>query len=231
MSETAKVSEQKATDINSREKTLADTPSWPVPSALASVSLLKVHVGTLPRDRLKILARGRFKKTPAQKIAGYRGFRADKAGDCWRCAVFDSSPDNISRIVHLAQERTRLLERLAVIDGELMSSLPTLLTGIAAAGQTPLKMTDFVVQALEAGYTTKAEGGVSIMVYAGLRMLVERGVLKRDRESQGHVFAGVSRHRLFMSLHVPAVVGPPVGAGGAGGGLASSPDSWPVRFQ
>lgn len=71
-----------------------------------------------------------------------------------------------------------------------MSSLPTLLTAIAATSQTPQKLTDFVVQAFEAGYTTKAEGGVSIMVYAGLRMLVERGVVKRDGESQGYVFAG-----------------------------------------
>jgi hypothetical protein len=70
-----------------------------------------------------------------------------------------------------------------------MSDLPTLLTGIAAS-HGPLMLADFVVQALKAGYTTTARAGVSIMVYEGLKMLVGRGVLRRDRESQGYAFAG-----------------------------------------
>lgn len=104
--------------------------------------------------------------------------------------MFDSSPDNILRIVRLAQERAQLLDRLAEIDNELMNGIPTLLTAIAATSQTPLSLKDFVIQALEAGYTTKAKAGGSIMVYEGLKMLVRRGVLKRDRESQGYVIAG-----------------------------------------
>jgi hypothetical protein len=108
-----------------------------------------------------------------------------------RCAVFDSSPENIRQIVQLAKERAWLRERLVEIDKELTSGLPTLLTAIAATSQTPLGLKDYVVQVLEAGYTTKAKGGVSIMTYAGLRMLVERGVLKRDRESQGYEFVGL----------------------------------------
>src|SRR5262245_46377782 len=104
--------------------------------------------------------------------------------------MFDSSTENIMRIAHLAQERTRLLERLAQIDGELTSNLPTLLTAIAAVSQCPLKLTDFVIKALRAGYTTTARAGVSSMVYQGVRMLVGRGVLTRYREGRGYVFAG-----------------------------------------
>jgi hypothetical protein len=104
--------------------------------------------------------------------------------------MFDSSADNILRIARLAQERTRLLERLVEIDKELMSNLPTLLTGIAAASDRPLKLTDFVVEALRSGYTTNAKAGVSGMVYQGVKMLVGRGVLKRDQEGRGYVVAG-----------------------------------------
>jgi hypothetical protein len=103
--------------------------------------------------------------------------------------MFDSSPENIRRISHLAQERVRLLERLSDIDSELAKNLPTLLVGIAAVSQTPLKLTNFVIAALRVGYTTTAKAGVSSMVHQGLRLLVGRGVLKRDRESQGWVFA------------------------------------------
>lgn len=109
--------------------------------------------------------------------------------------MFDSSPENTLRIAQLAQERASLLERLAVIDKELLRNLPTLLTGIAAASQKPLKLTDFVVQALKAGYTTKAEADISIMVHQGFKVLVEKGVLKRDRESQGYAFVGSSLAR------------------------------------
>ena len=42
--------------------------------------------------------------------------------------MFDSSPKNIRRIAQLAQERARLLERMAEIDNELMSGMATLLT-------------------------------------------------------------------------------------------------------
>lgn len=102
--------------------------------------------------------------------------------------MFDPSPVNILRITHLAQERTRLRKRLAEIDGELMSNLPTLLTGIAAASREPMTLINFVKEVLRAGYTTNAKAGVSIMTYAGLRMLLKQGVLKQDRESQGYVF-------------------------------------------
>lgn len=104
--------------------------------------------------------------------------------------MFDSSPENTLRIARLAQERVRLLERLAVIDGELAKNLPTLLLGIAATRMEPLKLAGFVVEVLRAGYTTTARGGLSGMVSQGLKMLAGRGVLNRDRMSGGYVFAG-----------------------------------------
>lgn len=105
--------------------------------------------------------------------------------------MFDSSPENIMRITGLAQERTRLLARLDEIERALKRNLPTLLTGIAVASHGPMTLIDFVKEALRAGYTTKAKAGVRIMVAAGLKMLVEQGVLKRDQENQGYVFAAI----------------------------------------
>ena len=56
--------------------------------------------------------------------------------------MFDASPENILRIATLVQERARLLARLAEIDEELTSGLPTLFTVIAATSQTPLNLKD-----------------------------------------------------------------------------------------
>ena len=104
--------------------------------------------------------------------------------------MFDSSPVNTLRIANLAQEWARLRERLAVIDKELMSDLPALLTAIAAENQKPLMLIDFVVRVIRDGYTTKGNARISPLTFHGLKMLVEQGVLKRDRESKGYVFAG-----------------------------------------
>jgi hypothetical protein len=72
----------------------------------------------------------------------------------------------------------------------LTSSLPTLLTAIAAISDEPLNLTDFVVRKINAGYPANAKGGILILTYAGMKMLLARGVLRRDRKSQGYVFAG-----------------------------------------
>jgi len=104
--------------------------------------------------------------------------------------MFDPSPDNFLRIVRLAQERDRLLERLAEIDGELMSSMSTLLTAIAATSQTPLNLRDFILQVMRSEYRLKGKVDISTVAAAALKALVEKGVLKRDRESKGYVFAG-----------------------------------------
>jgi hypothetical protein len=151
---------------------------------------LKTHVGPLPRDRLKSLPEAVSKNRRPRKIAGHRGFSGVTTGRCWRCAVFDSSPDHILRIVQLAQERARLLERLAVIVGELMSSMPTLLTAIAATSQTPLSFRDFVIRVIKSEYRLLGEVDILTVASAALKRLVEKGVLKRDRESQGYVFVG-----------------------------------------
>jgi hypothetical protein len=90
----------------------------------------------------------------------------------------------------MGTERGRSRGNLTEIDGQLTKDLPTLLNGIAAANPQPLKLADFVIEALRAEYTTTAKAGVSIMVCQGLKMLIRRGVLKRDREAQGYVFAG-----------------------------------------
>jgi len=79
---------------------------------------------------------------------------------------------------------------VAETDKELTSSLPTLLTAIAAISDEPLKLTDFVVRVINAAYTANAKGGISILTYTGLKKLLAQGVLVRHRGSQGYVFAG-----------------------------------------
>jgi hypothetical protein len=104
--------------------------------------------------------------------------------------MFDLSPGNVKRIAELARERTLLVERLAEIDEVLKRDLPTRLTAVAATSNKPLRLIDFVVQMMRAGYTTKAKGGPSGMIYHGLRFLVRHGVLKRDITTHGYVFSG-----------------------------------------
>jgi hypothetical protein len=104
--------------------------------------------------------------------------------------MFDVSPGNVTRIAELARERTLLLKRLAEIDEVLKCDLPTRLTAIAVTSNKPLRLIDFEVQMMRAGYTTKAKGGVSGMVYHGIGFLVRHGVLRRDIATHGYVFCG-----------------------------------------
>lgn len=98
--------------------------------------------------------------------------------------MFDSSPDNI---VRLAKERAGLLERFAEIDNEVMSSMQMLLAAIAATSQTPLNLKDFAVEVIKSEYRKKDEVDILTVASAALKALVEKGVLKQDRDRQGRV--------------------------------------------
>jgi hypothetical protein len=118
------------------------------------------------------------------------------------------SLEQARRIAELAQERVRLLERLAEIDRELSSKiasgdmpapvslpaasalpevekdvkpkLPALLAKIASDHQKPLMLAEFVFLAIKADYATEATD-FQYMVYQALCKLVRQGVLKKDK--------------------------------------------------
>ena len=52
-----------------------------------------------------------------------------------------------------------LSEAAKLIEAALKRDLPTLLTGIAAVSEKPLKLFDFIVQARRAAYRTVAKSG------------------------------------------------------------------------
>lgn len=114
------------------------------------------------------------------------------------------------RIAELADERVRLLERLAEITAEMAIQLgldempaptprpvpsaprsvrdttkldlPAILTTSATEHQQPLRIADFVRLARQAGYITGAKDFPN-MVYQAILKLVRRGVLRKDRDN------------------------------------------------
>jgi len=66
--------------------------------------------------------------------------------------------------------------------------LPTLLAQIAAKSK-PLKLSDFVALARQAGYVTEAKDFPN-MIYHAILKLVRQGVLKKDKGSRVYNFLG-----------------------------------------
>lgn len=100
------------------------------------------------------------------------------------------------RALRLAQERRRLMNRLAVIDAELMANVPSLVTRIAVEQNGPLTLVEFVFRAFESGYTPKGKAHLANLVYLSLFRLVEQGVMTRDPKGRGYVLSQHSKRRV-----------------------------------